>query len=454
MNKYVQVTEKTELSKLLWRNTDAIIPCDKERHGSQLRYADLFLEVYTTTKTTYNDSGYEWYHYDNENDKQRDIILVTNVDGLWCIGGIIADTKYTKTEKCGNLYKSVYTNADVIPISNVITATLLCMSKQKPIFSVYRRRLNLPEQTFKVILRGHLEPTRTQKLLRSEAERLYDSVRCWPIPNILLSILCKEDNQYQNTWYLQYPQNIDSELLSCDVITVLKHFPFMIRRRLGTLTHGVFTIETKTVLSRVVFIEILERYLLKLCQDARLAEFVLTVNKDVQDGLQEERKFVKRLNTAVTKSRESKRRLSTSKQSEAPPCIKALYIESAPWNNEIRFQLAIVLKSVASEWCVSVDVLSASFVAFMRESGMTERRIRHLNTHLNRSLKADSRLCVTRRHKLHSVKREIHCYYGGGTRGVELCLAKRKFSANTITPENATISNIWAYSYAEKEIKK
>lgn len=441
-----QITNKETLSKLLWKDTNTCIPIatevQKEYGLGQITYTQLLLEMCTTYSIPWNDMGYYWEHYGLENEQQRDVLLLTDKEESWCMGCIFADRKYKETDK-NNVV--LYTNHDVHSIAEGVKIALLATLNSKgPVFSVNRQSVVLPEITLKHIMRAAIDTLNLKKIVYNEVTRICsEKTRCWPVPRILLNIICR--SMTKDSWFVSYPQPKETRWLSCDVVTVLKYFPFMISRRLGTLTRGIFVIEERVILKANVFTEWIKVYITNICTDSRLANFIENSTLQNDTGTFE---YIDRLKRSTSKSRVSKRRLSTSKNSDAPPCIHSLYKTTSPWNNEIRFQLAIVIKTVANDWGIDADTLASTCIVFMQQSGMTDRRVRHLQAHLKRQSAPDSRLCVTRRHKLNSVKTEIHCYYGGGTLGVERCIASRKFPSKAITAENATISNIWAYSKA------
>jgi len=261
-----------------------------------------------------------------------------------------------------------------------------------------------------------------------------------------MCLITKESPADKDQWYIVHPTPKDCILLSCDVFIVLEFFPFLIKNRSGTLHRGIFTIESSTLETEGIFTQIVTRYLHRLSKDKRLLNFITAVENKTSDAPIEETTYMSRLITANAKGNASRRRLSAVKHSDAPPCITALYAETKPWNNEMRFQLSMVLKSVSSTWGTPVHQLASTFIDYMRLSGMTERRIKHLTVHLNRHTKEDSRLCITRKHKNVATKREIYCYYGGGEAGVQTCISRRSFASKSCTPDNASISTIWAYS--------
>ena len=135
----------------------------------------------------------------------------------------------------------------------------------------------------------------------------------------------------------------------------------------------------------------------------------------------------------------------------APPCVIGIVKEwKEKWNNNIRFQLAGVLRSVSLAWDMDVMVLAEAFIAHMRDSGMAKDSIKHFETLCNRPLTIDTRPCMSRRMPYSVSPHELWCPFGGGEVGVTACLSTRNLSSDTrFQIEEATPSLIWSTTTAK-----
>lgn len=360
------------------------------------------------------DNGQDVFFWPHANDASDDLIAICTGPFQKPVAFIVADRRYGQETRKGiwEYRRELSVSASVV----LARAQALKMmgGRKGPTFCASMNSPRLWCNRTRIVVLQSAAKGDTQRL-RTEAKRLCKENTRWPPVERFIRMVAERGMKGRR-------HRFESDGL--DVCLFAAVCPHALARRRVRLERGKVIFDNGT---RELLPDVVEAYLVSVATAPQLVEFVTSSEIGDRDKNSDYIARMKPIDDDVS-----------GVLGESPPCIKGLLkSQSVPWNNEIRFQLAYVLRSAAQITGKNIDQLSKPFLYFMESNDFGKHRIKHFEGHLRRNsmVAIDRRPCASRKHG------GIVCPFGGGEEGVRKCAASN--SVKSLDLSSITIAKMW-----------